>query len=141
MTRAPALVRFYRMGRERRRLFLRASTLLTIASAAVAFLPFRTAIRFGAVPLGARRRDSPADCVSAVESAARHLPWRTMCIEKGLAVQRLLRSAGADALLHYGARHDQETGKLQAHVWVSLAGNIVIGAEEAGDFAEIATFP
>jgi hypothetical protein len=62
-----------------------------------------------------------------------------MCIEQGLAAQRMLRSAGAEAVLHYGAQH--EPAKLAAHVWVSVGGTIVIGGEEAADFREIATFP
>lgn len=69
------------------------------------------------------------------------MPWRTMCIEKGVAVQRLLRKSGVDAQLHYGARHEPGSGKLQAHVWVTVGGEAVIGGEEAVDFNEIATFP
>ena len=71
---------------------------------------------------------------------SRRLPWRTKCIEKGLAVQRLLRSGGVDALLHYGARH-AENGMLEAHVWVSVDGETVIGGDEAPGFAELAQYP
>lgn len=140
MMRAPALVRLYRMDRERRRLLLWALLLLTAASAAVAALPFRVAIRFGAVPLKGRAARRPAECVKAIESVSRRLPWRTKCIEKGLAVQRLLRSGGVDALLHYGARH-AENGMLEAHVWVSVDGETVIGGDEAPGFAELAQYP
>ena len=138
-TRAPALVRIYRMGAARRRLLLRAWVVLTIASAAVALLPFRVAIRFGAKSLG-RNQHTPADWISAVESAARYTPWRTMCIEKGLAVQRLLRGSGVDARLHYGARHG-ESGKLEAHVWVTVDGQAIFGGEEEAGYAELARYP
>ena len=97
-------------------------------------------MRFGSVRLG-EGRASPDECVWAVEAASRRLPWRTVCIEKGLTVQRMLRSAGTDAILHYGARHDQESGKLQAHVWVTVDGRDVIGGGEAADFAQIAVYP
>lgn len=112
--------------------------MLTAASAAVALRPFRRAIRFGCVSLGRKALD-PEDCIWAVEAAARRLPWRTMCIEQGLAAQRLLRSAGIDAVLHYGARQNAPD-KLEAHVWVSVAGQPVLGADATG-FSEIATFP
>lgn len=84
---------------------------------------------------------SPEDCVWAVEAAGQRLPWRTMCIQKGLAVQRLLRSGGVDAVLHYGAARTKDTGKLEAHVWVSVEGVTVIGGEEAPLFTEVAAFP
>ena len=140
VTRAPVLVRIYRMTSERRRSVLRAWVVLTIASAAVALLPFRTAIHFGTRAIGRRRRP-PKDWISAVESAARYMPWRTMCIEKGLAVQRLLRSSGIDARLHYGARHAKGTGELEAHVWVTVAGEAIFGGEEAAGYAEVARYP
>ena len=140
VTRAPVLVRIYRMTSERRRSLLRAWLVLTIASAAVALLPFRTAIRFGARAIGRRGRP-PQDWISAVESAACYMPWRTMCIEKGLAVQRLLRGSGVNARLHYGARHAEDTGKVEAHVWVTVAGEAIFGGEEAAGYAELARYP
>jgi len=115
--------------------------LLTIASAAVALLPFKRAVRLGAVPLGPRRSIEIDDCTWAIEAAARRLPWRTVCIEKGIALQRLLRSRGIDAILHYGARHHPDSGKLEAHVWVSAGGKAVIGGEEAAGFVEVAAYP
>jgi hypothetical protein len=133
--------RLRRLGSERRRLLVRAALLLTGASIAVAALPFRVAIRFGAVPASGRAGGTKDGAVWAVEAASRLLPWRTMCIEKGLAVQRLLRSGGVDAVLHYGARHSPETGRLEAHVWVTADGQPIIGAEEAPQFAEIVSFP
>jgi len=141
-TRAETFKRLHRLGRQRQLLLLRAALVLSVASCAVALLPFQRAIRIGPVPLGdSRHRLQPEDCVWAVEAVAWRLPWRTMCIEKGLAVQRLLRRSGTDARLHYGARHHPETGRLEAHVWVTVAGSTVIGGEEARDFVEVATYP
>lgn len=141
MTNAGPFTRFRRLSREKRRLLLSATVILTAASAAVAVLPFRKAVRFGSVPLGPRRVVSIGECVWAVEAAARRLPWRTMCIEKGLAVQRMLRTGGVEAVLHYGARHHPDSGKLEAHVWVTADGRDVIGGEQAPDFARVATYP
>jgi hypothetical protein len=130
------------IGQVRRRLLMHAAVTLTGASAAVALLPFPRAIAVGSVPLGSSKREgSVADCVWAVEAAARRLPFRTMCIEKGLAVQRMLRRNGVDALLHYGARLDSGSQKLDAHVWVTVAGATVIGGEEAGRYRQVAVFP
>jgi Transglutaminase-like superfamily len=104
-------------------------------------LPFRVAIRFGCVPVGPEQRQAPEDIVSAIETAARVVPWRAVCIHKGLAAQRMLRAAGANAILHYGARHREDDGKLEAHVWVTIGEHAVIGGEEAPAFALVATYP
>jgi hypothetical protein len=132
--------RFARLSSDDRRLLLRASLVLTAASAAVALLPFRRAIRFGSVPLGRRGRLTTDRCVWAVEAVARRLPWRTMCIEQGLAAQRILRASGIDAVLHYGARNKADEAQLEAHVWVTVDGEPVIGGREAHVFASIASF-
>lgn len=140
MTSARSFVRLRGLSGERRRLLLQAATLLTLASTAMTLLPFRRAIRFGCVVPG-HRRSSAEDVVWAVEAAAGRVPWRTMCIEKGLVVQRMLRLAGVDAILHYGARHHPDTSKLEAHVWVTVDGRPVIGGAESGEFARIAHYP
>lgn len=141
MTSAGPLLRLRRLSGERRRLLLRATVLLGFASATVALLPFRYAIRFGCVPLMRGRPADDKDILWAVEAAARRMPFRTACIEKGLAAQRLLRRAGIDAVLHYGARHDAHSHKLEAHVWVTVGGSAIIGGEDAAAFAEIAAYP
>ena len=76
----------------------------------------------------------------AVEAAARNVPWRAMCIQKGLALQWMLRRRGIDARLHYGIARD-EVGELQAHVWVAAGNSVVIGGAEAPRFKCVATFP
>jgi hypothetical protein len=134
------LLRFARMESPRRSLLLRAAVTVTAASFAVATLPFRHAMKLGPVPLGQGRRLDPADCVWAIEAAARRLPWRTMCIEKGLAAQRMLRQSGVDAVLHYGARHNDDEGKLEAHVWVTVGGKTIIGDQSPLQFTELATY-
>jgi hypothetical protein len=140
MLSAGSFVRLRRLEGRRRWLLLRAAGLLGVSSAMVALFPFQRAIRFGSLAL----HDGPVsigDVVWAVEAAARRVPWRAMCIEKGLAVQRMLRSGGVDAILHYGARHGPDGGRLEAHVWVSVGGDTILGGEQAADFAELATFP
>lgn len=137
---AGPLSRFHRFGRERRGLLIEAASALALACAAVAFLPFRRAIRLGSVAPEPGRSGSVSDCAWAVEAAARRLPLRAVCIQKGLALQRMLRRRGFDARLHYGARNEPP-GKLHAHVWVSVEGDVVMGGNEQPDFAEIAVFP
>ena len=139
--RASPFRKFRRLEPARRHLLVWAGLMVSAASAAVACVPFRRAIRFGSIPVSGKGQDRAEDCVWAVEAVARRVPWRTMCIEKGLAVQRLLRRSGADARLHYGARHDPLTGRLEAHVWVTVDGTTVIGGEQAADFAEVASYP
>ena len=134
------IVRFHRLDPTRRRLLARACVTLSAASAMVALLPFRRAVRFGCVPLGKPALDAD-QCIWAIEAAARRLPWRAMCIEQGLAVQRMLRQGGIEAVLHYGIRQQPPSGKLEAHVWVSVDGRPIIGGAEAPGFAEVATYP
>jgi len=140
-TRANILSRYRRLNPRCKRLLREASFALGLASFAVAVLPFLRAIRLAAVPLSEPKHDSSiAELRWAIEAAASRLPFRTMCIEQGIAMQRLLRQRGIDARLHYGARSDGSVG-LAAHVWVTVADHIVIGAAEARNYAEVAVFP
>jgi len=141
MSLAGPFTRFRNLDGERRALLARAAMTVTLSSAAVAFLPFRRAVRFGSVKAAGDDGRDIEDWLWAVEAVARRVPWRAMCIEKGLALQRLLRRDGIDARLHYGARHDPNDGKLQAHVWVTVGDRTVMGGAEAAGFAEVASYP
>lgn len=135
-------LRFQRLSPQRRKLLIRCALLLAGSSIMVAAMPFRRAIRFGSVPLRASDRSvSITDCLWAIDAAAKYLPLRTVCIEKGLAAQRLFRKMGIDARLHYGANSDPVSEQLAAHVWVSLHGEPLVGGQEAPAFAEIASYP
>jgi hypothetical protein len=132
-----------RLGRAQWRLAIAAATTLAMASSVLRLTPFRRAIRFGSVALG-RKQPRPSavrDCVWAIEAIGRRVPWRSACIQQGLALQRMLRVRGVDARLHYGARQDAASGRLEAHVWVTVGGEAVIGGAEAGGFAEVAAYP
>jgi hypothetical protein len=143
MQNANRIDRFRRLRPAQWRLILGAVFTLAFASATLRVVRFRRAIRFGSVSLGRNDRATYVvrDCVWAVEAAARRLPWRCVCIQQGLAVQRMLRTRGFDARLHYGARHSDACGKLEAHVWVTVGGEAVTGGAEASGFAEVAAYP
>ena len=77
--------------------------------------------------------------MQAVDRAARRMPWRLVCIHKGLAAHWMLRRRGLLSRLHYGIAAGEN--QLTAHVWVSLDDEILIGGEEAASHALVATFP
>ena len=115
---------------------------LAFASAAIRLLPMRRIVGLASRPLG-RRRAEPAQALTrarwAVEALARRVPWRAVCFQQGLALQRMLRRRGVPAVLHYGIA--QEADKLTAHVWVTVDDSIVIGAPAARTHHGVATFP
>ena len=132
--------RFLALEASKKALVIEAALALAAATAAIQFLPFRRAFQLGARPLGTSQSPNIREMVWAIEAAAAHLPWKTMCFQKGLALQVLLRRRGIEAKLHYGVGYDPERA-LRAHVWVSAEGNIVIGGEEAPKFRLLASMP
>ena len=121
--------------------FAGACLALAAASLAIRLLPFRALV----TTMGWWGRDEGAPevkadaVVTAVRRAAARMPWRTACFERGLAAHWLMRSQGVPSTLHYGIDPGDE--ELSAHVWVSFKGRILIGEEEAGRHAEVASFP
>jgi hypothetical protein len=132
------------LGAANRRLLAEALPALVLASLAVKLAPFRR------VAAWARGRGGDGGVQMdeamlrkarwAVEAWARRVPWRAVCFQKGLALHWMLRRRGVASVLHYGVAKEEGAG-LKAHVWVSVAGRPVIGGEEAGGFACLATFP
>ena len=141
MTDSNPIRRWRQLGRNRRLLLIEAVAAMAVASAAVRLLPFKRAVQLGSRSLcRGPATEVSADVRWAVEAAARRLPWRTVCMQKGIALQWMLRRRGTDAMLHYGVARDS-TGALEAHVWVADGDRVVIGGDEAPRFQRVATFP
>jgi hypothetical protein len=116
---------------------------LLLVEAIAALGAAAAAIRFGAVPLGEPRANLTvlADELSwTVQAAARIAPFRTVCFQQGLALQRMVRRRGIDARLHYAIGKD-ESDRLAAHVWVSADGRALIGEQHDNVFMTVATYP
>ena len=116
---------------------------LVWASLAIAFRPFRRVAAAASQPRQhARNPDARAarKIAWAVDAWARRVPWRAVCFQRGLAAHRMLRRRGYDSVLHYGVAQEDLKG-LSAHVWVTLAGQPVIGGEEAPQFSCLIAFP
>jgi hypothetical protein len=127
---------------EERRETLLAASLLAYANLSLKLMPFSKAIAFGSTPVSRTDRRGAeviGSAIRAVKRASYAVPWRTVCIHQGLALQWMLRRRGLPAILCYGTR--QSAGKLQAHVWIKVNDEIVLGGEEAKDFALVAVYP
>lgn len=112
---------------------------LGLARLAVALTPFRWITGWMSKPLGKPRAVDPYRIVRAVERATRVLPGRTVCIHRGIALQRMLRRRGHASQFAYGL--SSSGGAFVAHVWIELAGERLIGGDEAEGFQRVAMFP
>ena len=146
MARGSDWRRLSEIGWRDRLLLAETAATLAVASFAICVLPFRSVV--GAIASRQVRGRVAADARAfqikrvrwAVEACARRLPWRIVCFQKGLAVQRLLARRGIPTALHYGVAQDWERG-LIAHVWVTHGGEAIIGGEEAPRHTCLATYP
>ena len=136
--------RFHRLsGREVAR-FVEAVCALTLATAAIKLLPFRTVVRSMSYGRNGQGRgktvaEEAREIRRAVKRAARRLPWKIVCFPEGLAAHWMLRRRGAPSLVHYGLR--QSESQLSAHVWVTLGETVVIGEETTNLHTGVAVFP
>lgn len=125
--------------------FAEAACALALAWAAIRLLPFRILMRttaFGPDPIepsDARSRTVAMAVRQAVKRAARRLPWTIVCFPEGLAAHWMLRRRSMPSQLHYGLRPSTE--KLSAHVWVTLAGEVIVGEEADDPHHCVAIFP
>jgi hypothetical protein len=127
-----------------RALVAEALVCLALASAALQVTTFAALARWASRPDDSDRRPAEPErarrVARAVLSAARRAPWAPACFAQGLACHAMLRRRGLPSRLYYGARNDGSLGP-QAHVWVRAGQVGLVGAEMAGDFALLATFP
>lgn len=76
-----------------------------------------------------RTDPNPNEIAWAVETAARYVPWRSDCLIQCMASIRWLRRRGHAPVFHLGILKSDQ-GKLNAHAWVTMHGNVLIGDED-----------
>lgn len=64
----------------------------------------------------------------AIPRVASCLPWRTDCLVQALAAERWLKRSGVSSLLIIGVKRTS-TLPLEAHAWLKIGDQIVIGGD------------
>ena len=111
----------------------KAATVVIAFRMALQALPFRTVRRIAARETRRRRGMDAAErerIVWAVNGVSRKIMPSRRCLVRALSVQWFLRRAGVPAELCIGARKSAE-GRLNAHAWVELDGQVIIGGKES----------
>lgn len=129
---------FLRMPAVEQREFVEAYLILAVMRMAIALIPFKRIVGGSASDPDAAAppvSDAGLACASRIGRmlgrAARHTPWESTCLVKGLAARWMLRRRGIGSTLLLGARLDAESGhRLAAHAWVLCRDRVVAG--EAG---------
>ncbi len=122
-----------------RLLVLEAMAALLPAALAVRFMPFARVMEAGRPVRWRRGAVDPRRLARMVEIARRKVPWRAKCFESALCLRAMLRRRGVASTLHYGIGAEED-GALNAHVWLSVGGDVLIGGENVAQFACVATF-
>ena len=122
-----------------------AGLLLLVVRLALGLLPFPWALKLlrvspGESTSGRIAASEAADVSRAIARAARHVPFRAVCLQQAFAALLMLRRRGLAATVHLGLARDSAGDLLKAHAW-SCCGDVpVTGVAVAGDFAPVAAF-
>jgi hypothetical protein len=138
------LVRFVRLPAPERRDLVEAIALCTVAGVLLAVLRFRRI----APRLGRHMAESPTQHDTsttsqvarigwAIETAARHLPWKPVCLPQAVTAQWMLRRHGIPSTLYLGI--DPARG-YDAHAWVRVGTIIVTGGPRSDQYAVVSSF-
>jgi hypothetical protein len=125
-----------------RRAYLReAALLLILARLAVRFVPPARIFAWANRPPRCIRRFATEE-IRWISWAVENLgarPWtRALCLPRALAAQAMLRRRGIAGRLCLGVR--RAAGELDAHAWVEIGGNKVVGGDALDGFTRIAEF-
>jgi hypothetical protein len=140
------------LSARRRALLIEAALRLVAAQAVLFLVPFPyLARRFGTfvppsdprVALGGSGASAEHAAVAgeigwAVTTAARHVPFRAVCLPQAMAAWMMLKRRGVTSVIHFGAA--KGAAALDTHAWLDAAGIEVTGFPVGGQFAEIACF-
>ena len=140
-----AFARFAALPRAERARAVEAAALLLVARLAVGLMPFRWALKLFRVDRGDRgggrvSATEAADVRRAIARAARHVPFRAVCLQQAFAALLMLRRRGLAATVHLGLARQASSAELKAHAWSRCGDVPVTGEAAAKDFTPVASF-
>jgi hypothetical protein len=74
-------------------------------------------------PTGAAPHPTPERAAQLIDRVARIVPWRVTCLDRSLALARVLRRTGVSPQLCLGVRRTD--GELEFHAWLEIDGRVV----------------
>lgn len=121
---------------------------MTIAQAMVAAMPYRWWSSTLGDPEGLAEDPTPdaagiaAGIGWAVRGVASALPSRPLCLPQAMAGRWMCSRRGVACALVVGAATPQRQGEagIELHAWLTVAGETVIGGEQAGRFRTLARY-
>jgi hypothetical protein len=141
----PALVRFFALPGREQRLIGEAVLRLLAVRLALGLLPFPRALRLlrivqSEASAGRVAAAEASEVSRAITGAARHVPFRAVCLQQAFAALLMLRRRGLAATVHLGLARELGANALNAHAWSSCGELPVTGVASARGFVAIATF-
>jgi Transglutaminase-like superfamily len=128
-----------------RRLVLESAVTLIWARISLLLFPFAVLARRLGVPQSetSLESDPHSDAVVArvrwaVNGVSNRLPWKSSCLVRALAGQRVLARRRLPATLYFGVRRKDE--ELQAHAWLRSGRIFVSGDDVMADFTPICSY-
>jgi len=139
------LARFFGLPAAERGRTVEAAVCLLAARLVLGALPFALALKLLRVSPGnggsGRIAAPEAQNVGrAIARAARHVPFRAVCLQQAFAALLMLRRRNLAATVHLGVTRGATKGDLEAHAWSRSGDVVVTGAAVAADFMPVAAF-
>jgi Transglutaminase-like superfamily len=140
-----ALARFCALAPAEQVRTLEAALCLLAVRAVFGLVPLPRALRLFGIARGeggaGRIAAAEAEDVSrAIARAARHVPFRAVCLQQAFAALLMLRRRGLAAIVHLGLAREDGCDDLKAHAWSRCGELPVTGVAQARGFVQVATF-
>jgi hypothetical protein len=136
--------RFLNLSTDEQVFLLRAVLLVGLVRLGLWLLPLRT-LQHALGSLFKRektpgKQQLPVERISWAVQVAGSIVPRSTCLVQALAVQALLASGGQASTLCIGVAKDADSS-IEAHAWVEMDGQVIIGATEPGRYTRLMTVP
>ena len=87
-------------------------------------------------PVSKEKKEKSFEIAAVVNGLSTRTVWRSTCLIKALATHKMLQKRDIEHKLHFGVTQSAEN-KLEAHAWLSVENEVIVGGENHEAFEEI----
>jgi ABC-type lipoprotein release transport system permease subunit len=76
----------------------------------------------------------------SIRNVSQVVPWESKCLVQAVVAKVLLKKRETDSTLYFGVRKKDDGSSLEAHAWLDVNNEIVLGKELADQFTVVSSY-
>ncbi|MDZ7717597.1 MAG: lasso peptide biosynthesis B2 protein [Balneolaceae bacterium] len=92
------------------------------------------------IPLQADSKPETFNLADKIRHVSQVVPWESKCLVQAVVAKILLRKRGIESTLYLGVRKAEDGSSLEAHAWLDVGNQTILGGDVSDQFTVVSSY-